>query len=118
MKKTNRQIIDDIYDDMFKANVKAEKASFEYNRLSAEIEKEERTQGEARGLNDIVVNEKIRARKEKDNELIGYFKAYSFNQGEVLRLSALIQGIAAYKQLRNYSPMATGPVINIDPSSR
>ncbi len=114
MTKKDRETIDSLYSDMFKANVKAEAASFEYNKLSAEIEKEERAHGKARGLSDIVINEKLRARKEKDNELIGYFKTYSFFQGEVLRLSALLQGVAAYQQLRTYSPLARGPVINVD----
>ena len=118
MHKTNRDTISSIYEDMFSANHKAEKASFEYNRLSAEIEKEERAHGKARGLSDIVINEKLRARKEKDNELIGYFKAYSFNQGEVVRLSALLQAIAAYESLKRYSPLARGPVINVDGTAR
>ncbi len=114
MIKLGNQIINDLYHDMLMANQKAEGASYEYNRLSNAINEEETKQGNARKLHKTTINERIRARKEKDNELIGYFKTYSFNQGEVLRLSALLQGIAAYKQLNNYSPLARGPVINVD----
>lgn len=114
MTKTTSQIISDLYHEMLMANQKAEAASYEYNRLSNAINEEETKQGNSRNLHKATIAERIRARKEKDNELIGYFKTYTFNQGEVVRLSAILQGIAAYKKLNNYSPLARGPVINID----
>lgn len=107
---TTQDVIKGIYDDMIASNRKAEAASHAYNERAAGIVKAE---SEVRtGLPQIYIDEAIRHRKEKDVELNAHFKTYSFYKGEVQRFSDLLQGIAAYKQMKNASP---GPWIGLPP---
>jgi hypothetical protein len=109
----SREIINSIYDDMITANRKAEAASHAYNERAAGIAKAE---SDARpDLPQIYIDEAIRHRKEKDVELNAHFKTYSFYKGEVQRFSDLLQGIAAFKQIRNigYTPIPPSSVINV-----
>lgn len=77
--------------DMFAANVKAEKASFEYNKLEEELSAIERADGYAKGMRNSIVDQRVRSRKESDIELKTLFNRYNFWSGEVQRYKALIQ---------------------------
>jgi len=118
MTKTNKQIIDLLYEDLMSSNRRAEEASYKYRSLSADIERTETINAVDLKLTRSDIAERIRARKEKDNELIGYFSSYSFYRGEVERINAVLQGLLAFKQLRNYSALAQGPSIPINISGQ
>lgn len=83
--------------DMFAANVKAEKASFEYNKLDEEMAAVERASGYARGYADSIVDQRVRDRKDKDLELKTLFNRYNFWAGEVQRYKAVVQTIIAFE---------------------
>lgn len=99
MTDNNRLILNDVYQDMLSANRKAEEGLAKYNARIDEITKEETEKSKRNGLPEIFTAERVKSKKDSDEEARTYFSAYSFWKGELERYSALLQGICAYKTM-------------------
>lgn len=97
----NQKSIQILFDEMISANKKCKLASIDYNKLDAELTFVEKDDAKRfKGLTEADVKERLRRRKEKDEELKSFYNKYSFWSGEVQRISALLQGIEAYGKLK------------------
>lgn len=86
--------------EMTEANRKATEASDAYNEKVAEITKNETRKANARGVTSrVMVKSIIRGVKEKSIYLEELASKQKFFSSEVVRISALLQGILAYDEL-------------------
>lgn len=92
-------ILNSVYQDMLSANRKAEEGLAKYNARIAEIIETETSAGNRNKLPEIVIAERIKSKKDSDEEAKTYFNAYTFWKGELERYSVLLQGICAYKTM-------------------
>ncbi len=118
MINNSTSIVDEIYKDMLAANRKSEEALFNYNRRVKEVTDDEIDKTIRLNLAKELEPERIKARKENDEEAKNHFRAYSFWNGELSRYSTLLQGIAAYKSMFLRAPRDPARSSPIDFSPR
>lgn len=93
----NRLILNDVYRDMLSANRKAEESLAKYNHRIQEVTDDEIEKTGRLNLAKSLEHERIKSRKDNDEEARNHFNAYTFWKGELERFSILLQGIVAYK---------------------
>lgn len=114
MMRITTEQIDKIFRGLAQANYNADKAAAQYRKLSKEIEEAERRSPNQKSTIIADIEKRIKDRKQKDDELIGYWNTYDFNRGEVLRLSAVLEAIKTYKELGNTGVRGTGPSLTMN----
>lgn len=95
-----RTDIDELLDELWEVNEKAVTASDQYNLEVARITRRETARARKRGeTEDIMIETIVRGVIDKSPKLSQLVNKQKFFSSEVLRVSALLQGLAAHRQL-------------------
>lgn len=93
-----------LYDDMLFFNAKAEDLSDKYNkRVTAITRMETRRANRVGIISQTILDSRIKSIKDTDQKLSDIARAQVFFKGEVERVSALLNGILAYRKLLGIS---------------
>lgn len=95
--------IHELVAEMYEANAKAIEASKKWNeRNEYIILLEERRNKKLTNTSSNIAEQRLRIAKSGDQKLQDHFSAYTFHKGEVERISALLNGMLAYEQLKRF----------------